>query len=68
LSYGGYPNTTGLEVIGYRLTDAVADPPGQTEAFHTERLVRLPRTNWCYAALPGYPEVSVRRGAPRFSA
>src|SRR5262249_12025745 len=30
VTYLGYPNTTGLETIDYRLTDAIADPPGMT--------------------------------------
>lgn len=38
----GYPDTTGLTSIDYRITDAVADPPGLTEAFHSETLFRLP--------------------------
>ncbi len=37
----GHPATTGLAAIEYRLTDAVADPPG-VDAAYTERLVRLP--------------------------
>jgi protein O-GlcNAc transferase len=32
VTYLGYPDTTGLTRIDYRLTDALADPPGQTEA------------------------------------
>lgn len=38
----GYANTTGLAVIDYRFTDAVADPPGMTERLHSEQLYRLP--------------------------
>ncbi len=38
----GYPNTTGLSAMDYRITDAIADPPGQTEHLHSERLLRLP--------------------------
>ena len=38
----GYPDTTGLTSIDYRITDAVADPPGLTEALHSETLFRLP--------------------------
>jgi len=39
----GYPDTTGLTTVDYRLTDAIADPPGQTDRWHSEQLVRLPR-------------------------
>jgi predicted O-linked N-acetylglucosamine transferase (SPINDLY family) len=41
LSWLGYPATTGLEAIQYRLTDAAADPPGEA-AGDVEELVRLP--------------------------
>lgn len=47
VNYLGYPGTSGLEAMDYRITDAVADPPGMTERFYTEKLVRL-RTAWCY--------------------
>jgi predicted O-linked N-acetylglucosamine transferase (SPINDLY family) len=46
-TYCGYPNTTGIEAVDFRLTDAVADPPGE-DAFYTERLVRLDRCFLCY--------------------
>jgi predicted O-linked N-acetylglucosamine transferase (SPINDLY family) len=48
VTHFGYPNTTGLKTIDYRITDAHADPPGWTEAYHTEQLVRLPEIAWCY--------------------
>ncbi len=48
VSYLGYQATTGMTAIGYRLTDEQADPPGLTESFYTERLVRLPRSFFCY--------------------
>ena len=41
MTYLAYPDTTAVPAIGYRLTDSFCDPPGQTDAFHTERLVRL---------------------------
>lgn len=53
LSYLGYPNTTGLPALDYRLTDARADPPGEADELHTERLIRLPRTFVCYRPGPG---------------
>ncbi|KAK8506971.1 hypothetical protein V6N13_024988 [Hibiscus sabdariffa] len=47
----GYPNTTGLPTIDYRITDSLADPPG-TEQKHVEELVRLPECFLCYTPSP----------------
>ncbi len=44
----GYLNTTGLTRIQYRICDRYSDPPGTAEQIHTERLVRLPYSQWCY--------------------
>jgi protein O-GlcNAc transferase len=52
VTYLGYPATTGLAEMDYRMTDAIADPPGKTESLHTEKLWRLPVCNWCF----GEPE------------
>ena len=57
-TYLGYPDTTGLPAMDYRLTDAVADPPGMTEGFHTEQLVRLPGCFLCFTPPPEAPTVS----------
>jgi protein O-GlcNAc transferase len=48
LTYLGYLGTTGLRTMDYRITDRHADPPGASDALHTEKLLRLPRTQWCY--------------------
>jgi protein O-GlcNAc transferase len=53
----GYPNTTGLEAMDYRLSEAVSDPPGQTERWHSEELIRLPGTFSCYGPPPESPPV-----------
>ena len=48
VTYLGYQNTTGMSAMDYRLTDARADPPRLTDPFHSEQLVRLPRSFFCY--------------------
>ena len=58
VTYLGYPATTGIEAMDWRLTDAVAEPPGQSEAFYTERLYRLPHSLWCYQPFADMGEVS----------
>lgn len=57
VTYLGYPNTTGLPQMDYRLTDAAADPPGR-EVHYTETLVRLPQGFLCYAPPPEAPAVN----------
>jgi predicted O-linked N-acetylglucosamine transferase (SPINDLY family) len=44
----GYLNTTGMTRIHYRISDRHADPPGLTDRYHTETLIRLPHSQWCY--------------------
>lgn len=43
-----YPGTTGLEAMGYRLTDPYLDPVGQGDGDYTERSIRLPQSFWCF--------------------
>jgi predicted O-linked N-acetylglucosamine transferase (SPINDLY family) len=56
VSWLGYPNTSGIPEIDYRITDAVADPPGVSDEIHTERLLRLPGTFLCYYPPPEAPK------------
>ena len=42
VTWNGYPNTTGMTAMDYRITDAYCDPPGTTEQLHSEQLMRLP--------------------------
>ncbi|QDT48858.1 lipoprotein NlpI [Symmachiella dynata] len=57
VSYLGYGNTTGLSSVDYWLTDAVADPPGESRR-HTETLIRLQRGIACYAPPTAAPDVA----------
>lgn len=56
-SFLGYPSTTGLTSIDYRITDGYAEPPGQSERFNVEALWRLPEIFCCYVAHPASPPV-----------
>lgn len=58
VTYLGYPSTSGLSVMDYRLSDNWIDPPGLTEAFHSEELVRLPGGSVCFKPLEPSPEVA----------
>lgn len=66
----GYLNTTGLRTVDYRISDRHADPPGETERFHAETLLRLPESQWCRARPPDAPGVAplpaLARGRLRF--
>jgi protein O-GlcNAc transferase len=57
ISWLGYPNTTGVAAIDYRITDAHADPQGMTDKKHTERLIRLPGCFLCYSPPDPCPDV-----------
>jgi predicted O-linked N-acetylglucosamine transferase (SPINDLY family) len=48
ISWIGYPATTGLSAIDYRIVDAYTDPPGMTEQFNSEKLLRMPESFLCY--------------------
>ena len=62
-TYLGYPNTTGLSRIDYRVTDAEADPAGADDALYSERLYRLPRCFLAYRPAAEAPAVTARPGA-----
>ena len=53
----GYPNTTGFSCMDYRITDALCDPVGMTDALHTEKLIRLPDCFSCFTPPADSPNV-----------
>jgi predicted O-linked N-acetylglucosamine transferase (SPINDLY family) len=58
----GYPNTTGLSVMDYRLTDEIADPKGAADTLYSETLVRLPNGFLCLSPMDEAPEVTEAPG------
>jgi protein O-GlcNAc transferase len=54
----GYPGSTGLSAIDYRLTDPYLDPPGQDDEFYSEKSIRLPDCFWCYDPLTNQPQIN----------
>jgi len=56
VSYLGYPASTGLATMDFRITDAVTDPPIPADEWHCEHLLRMPDTQWCFRPF-GTPEV-----------
>ncbi len=57
VTFAGYPGSTGLETIGYRLTDPFLDPPESVDhaGFYAEKSVPLPASFWCYDPLDESP-------------
>jgi predicted O-linked N-acetylglucosamine transferase (SPINDLY family) len=49
ITYLGYPDTTGLREMDFRLVDSVTDPEGDSDRFHSEKLLRFAPTAWSYA-------------------
>jgi protein O-GlcNAc transferase len=59
ITYLGYPTTTGVGAIDYRISDRWIDPePGQGPAIaSTETPLRLAHGYFCYSPVPGSPKV-----------
>ncbi len=53
----GFPSTTGMPSMDYRITDAYCDPPGLTEHLNSETLIRLPGIYMAWRPPEGTPEV-----------
>lgn len=53
----GYPATTGMRAMDYRMTDSYAEPVGMTEYLNTESLWRLPDIFCAYEAHENSPAV-----------
>jgi protein O-GlcNAc transferase len=65
VTYCGYPGTTGLSAMGWRFSDAIADPESEIDRHTVEQLSRLPNGFLCFqpsasAAFPGPPPALAR--------
>ena len=64
ITYLGYPDTSGLEAMDYRITDELADPVGVGDKLHTEALLRIDGCFLAYALLDELPPVAPREVGP----
>jgi predicted O-linked N-acetylglucosamine transferase (SPINDLY family) len=51
VGFAGYPASTGLSTIDYRLSDPYLDPEGSDESVYSEQVIRLPHSFWCHDPL-----------------
>jgi predicted O-linked N-acetylglucosamine transferase (SPINDLY family) len=62
ISYLGYPDSTGVETMDYRIVDRYVEPEptADVRSFSTEKLLRMPDSYFCYSP----PEVELPINAP----
>jgi predicted O-linked N-acetylglucosamine transferase (SPINDLY family) len=58
LAYLGYPGTTGVPAVRFRLTDALVDPEPLADERYSERLYRLPSAFCCFQPPDAAPSVT----------
>jgi predicted O-linked N-acetylglucosamine transferase (SPINDLY family) len=55
IAFAGYPGSTGLKTIDFRLTDPYLEPPEAPPQPSSEAPLRLPHSFWCYHAAADVP-------------
>lgn len=63
MTYLGFPNTTGLKTIDYRITDKIADPPN-TKQKYTEELIYMPRCFICFNSFENLSNLPIKLKNP----
>ena len=48
ITYLGFPNSTGVRAMDYRITDSLTDPSPFADGLHSEKLLRLSDSQWCF--------------------
>jgi protein O-GlcNAc transferase len=56
ITYLGYPGSSGLSAMNYRITDSYAEPGN--DQYYTEKLLRLPDSMWCYRPAQDMPDMT----------
>jgi len=57
MTYLGYPGTTGLTTMDYRITDTIADPIDDTDHY-TEKLIQIDPPFICYQPPDNSPDIT----------
>jgi len=69
-TYLGFPASTGMSAMDYRITDAQLDPPGGGDDQYVETHLRLPASLWCFRPLGKFaapsPTPALARGYVTF--
>ena len=60
MTWLGYPDTSGLSAVDFRVTDSTADPAPAAEQRHTEKLLRIDDCFLCYEPPADAPPVKPR--------
>jgi protein O-GlcNAc transferase len=55
ITYLGFPGSTGLPTMDYRITDTSTDPIPAADVWHSEKLLHLQRPQWCYRPFTAHP-------------
>lgn len=58
MTFLGYPNTTGLSRIDWRVVDPITDPAPDADGYAVERLARLAECLWCFRPSDEAPDVA----------
>jgi predicted O-linked N-acetylglucosamine transferase (SPINDLY family) len=53
----GYPSTTGLDVMDYRIVDEITDPKPEAENHNSERLIKMDPVFSVYTPEPKLPDI-----------
>ena len=57
VSWLGYPDTTGLQNMDYRIADEYTEPEG-SEKYSSEKIIRLPGGFHCYSVFADSPDIA----------